>query len=129
MQSKNEFEITKPSLEHEEDNHSKDKDHKSKLPSQTNINLITHPYEGETYEDLDQRELEVLHCENDTIPRGLAPLEELFDFNDVAKKPKMESTEVDIEEYTIGSIEEPKIIKLSKTLPPHIKQKYVELFK
>ena len=66
--------------------------------------MINHPYEAETCEDLDQRELEVLHCENDTIPRGLAPLEELFDFNDVAKKPKVESTEADIEEYNIGSI-------------------------
>ncbi|WP_208081201.1 hypothetical protein, partial [Bacteroides uniformis] len=73
----------------------KDKDHESKLPSIANTNLITHPYEDEIYEDLDQRELEVLHCENDTIPRGLAPLEEFFNFNDVVKKPKMESTKAD----------------------------------
>ena len=91
--------------------------------------MINHPYETETGEDIEQRELEVLHCENDTIPRGLAPLEELFDFNDVAKKPKMESTEVDIEEYNIGSPEDPKNIKLSKTLPLHIKQRYINLFK
>ena len=47
----------------------------------------------------------------------------------MAKKPKMESTEDDIEEYNIGSPEEPKNIKLSKTLPPNIKQRYINLFK
>ena len=53
----------------------------------------------------------------------------MFDFNDVARKQKMESTETDVEEWNIGKIREPKMIKLSKTLPPHIKQKYIELWK
>ena len=39
----------------------------------------------------------------------------------------MEST--NIEECNIGSEEEPKMIKLSKTLPTLIKHKYIELFK
>ena len=81
------------------------------------------------FENLDQKDLEVLQCKDDTLPRGLAPLEELFDFNDVARKPKMESTETNVEECNIGSIKEPKMIKLSKTLPPHIKHKYIELLK
>ena len=34
---------------------------------------------------------------------GLVPLEELFDFNDVAKKPKMEPVETEVEECNIGS--------------------------
>ena len=41
----------------------------------------------------------------------------------------MESTETDLEECNIGSVGEPKMIKLSKTLPPHIKQKYIERLK
>ena len=40
----------------------------------------------------------------------------------------MESTETNVEECNIGNIKEPKIIKLSKIIP-HIKQKYIELFK
>ena len=52
------------------------------------------------------------------MPRGLTPLEYLFDFNDVAKKPKRESIEADVEEYNIGSTRERKMIKLSETLPP-----------
>ena len=98
LKSENEFKISQSSLlEYAKENHDEEENHKTDLPSFADINLITH--NAQTNEDLAQRDLEVLHCENDTIPRGLAPLEEIFYFNDVAKKPKMESTETDIEEY------------------------------
>ena len=71
----------------------------------------------------------MLQSKDDNLPKGLVPLEEIFDFNDVARKPKMEPIEAEIEECNIGSEQEPKMIKLSKTLPAHIKQKYLELFK
>ena len=89
LQSRNEFEITKTDLENEEKNPGKNQDQEPNLPSWTDLNLVNHSYGTVIGEDIDQRELEVLHCENDTIPIGLAPLEELFDFNDVAKKPKI----------------------------------------
>ena len=38
--------------------------------------------------DDNQEELEVLQLKDNVLPRGLVPLEELFDFNDVAKKQK-----------------------------------------
>ena len=41
----------------------------------------------------------------------------------------MEPTETNVEDYNIGSMKEPKMIKMSKTLSPHIKQKYIDLFK
>jgi len=63
------------------------------------------------------------------FPKGLTPLEDLFDFNDIPKKPKMEPLKVDIEDYNIGIEEKPKIVKLSKSLPPDQKLKYVELIK
>ena len=59
----------------------------------------------------------------------MAPLEELFDFNDGENKPKLEPVETEVEECKIGSEKKPKMIKLSKTLPAHIKLKYIELFK
>lgn len=46
------------------------------------------------------------------MPRGLVSLEELFDFNDVAMKPKMDPTMTDIEECNIGSEQNPKMIKI-----------------
>ena len=80
-------------------------------------------------EDPKKEESKVLHFRDNTLPRGLVPLEELFDFNDVARKPKMESTKANIEECNLSSEQEPKMVKLSKTLPAPIKNKYIELFK
>ena len=41
----------------------------------------------------------------------------------------MELTETNVEEHNIGNMNEPKMIKLSSTLPTHIKQDYIESFK
>jgi hypothetical protein len=59
-----------------------------------------------------------LQLKDNILPRGLVPLEELFDFNDVAIKQKIEPTGKDLEDYNIGTDKEPKMIKLSKYLPP-----------
>ena len=45
--------------------------------------------------------METLHSDNDSLPKGLAPLEELFDFDDVANKPKLEPVETEVEECNI----------------------------
>jgi hypothetical protein len=62
-----------------------------------------------------------LQLKNNVLPRGLVPLEELFDFNDVAKNPKIEPSGKEVEECNIGTEEKPKMIKLSKSLPPETK--------
>ena len=71
----------------------------------------------------------ILQLKNNVFPRGLVPLEDLFDFNDVSKKPKIEARGKEVEDCNIGTEEEPKILKLSKSLPPEQKRKYIELFK
>ena len=70
-----------------------------------------------------------MHSKDESLPTDLVPLEELFYFNDVAKKKKLEPVDTEVEECNIGSELKPKMIKLSKTLPAHIKLKYIELFK
>ena len=92
------------------------------MSSITNINKLEHLFKAELFDNPDQKDLEVLQCKNDTIPRSLTPLEQLFHFNDVAKEPKMEPIETNVEEHNIGSLTEPKMIKLYSTLPTHIKQ-------
>ena len=57
----------------------------------------------EEYENAENEDIEVLLLEDKNIPRGLAPLEDLFDFNDVAKKPTIEYTESDVEECNVGT--------------------------
>jgi hypothetical protein len=56
-------------------------------------------------------------------------LEELFDFDDIAKKTKIEPTGKEVEDCNIGTKKEPNMVKLSKYLPPAQKHKYIELFK
>jgi hypothetical protein len=63
------------------------------------------------------------------LPRGLVPLKDLFDFNDVAKKPKIEANGKEVEDCNIGTEEKPRMDKLSKSLSPEKKLKYIELFK
>jgi hypothetical protein len=70
-----------------------------------------------------------LNLKSNIFPRGLVPLEDLFDFNDVAKKTKIESSGKEVEDCNIGTEEKPGIVKLSKSLPPEQKLKYIELFK
>jgi hypothetical protein len=74
-------------------------------------------------------ETDILHLKSNVLPRGLVPLEDLFDFIDVAKKPKIEASGQKVEDCNIGIEEEPRMVKLSKSLSPELKIKYIELFK
>lgn len=72
-------------------------------------------------------ESEDINLKDNHFPKGLTPLEDLFYSNDIPKKPKMEPLKEDIEEYILGTEENPKMIKLSKYFPLDQKLKYVEL--
>jgi hypothetical protein len=61
-------------------------------------------------------DVDVLQLKSNVLPRGLVPLEDLFDFNDVAKKPKIEAHGQEVEDCNIGTEEKPRIVKLSKSL-------------
>ena len=96
-----------------------------------NINFLTNKLKNkkELNAELETEDLGTLHSKYESFPSGLAPLEELFDFNDVARKPKLEPVETEVEECNIGNELKPMMIKPSKTLPAHIKLKYIEPFK
>ena len=55
---------------------------------------------------------DIMQLENNIIPKGLVPLENLFDNNDVARNPKITANDEDIEDCNIGTQEDPNIIKL-----------------
>ena len=57
----------------------------------------------------------------------MIPLEELSDQDDVARKPTLQPTEKGVEEVNIGTSANPKLVKLSKALPPKIQDKYISL--
>jgi len=56
-------------------------------------------------------------------------LEKLFNQNNVTKDPKLISNCDDVEEVNIETATQPKIIKLSRTLPPEVRQRYIDLMK
>ena len=132
MQFRNEFELNSSDSDYETNCRDENfLDEEELSPKPTNIILSSSKLESEIElnAELETEELETLHSKDESLPKGLAPLEELFDFNDVANKPKLEPVETKVEEWNIGSELKPMMIKLSKTLPAHIKLKYIELFK
>lgn len=80
-------------------------------------------------EEIMNNDPEILNFKNNVFLIGLVPLEYLFDSNDVARKTKMEPLRADIEEVNIGIEDKPKLIKISKALPPGEIVKYINLFK
>jgi hypothetical protein len=71
----------------------------------------------------------ILHLNNNFIPKGLVPLEQLFDRNNVPVKPTVLPKDDSIETYHIGIEKDPKYIKLSKNIPIDHREEYLQLFK
>jgi hypothetical protein len=73
------------------------------------------------------------HCmlvsKNNQIPKGLIPLERLFDKDDMSLKSTLQPQLEEVEDRDIGTKENPKLVKISKYLPPEMKIKYVKLLK
>ena len=53
---------------------------------------------------------------NNCIPKGLVPLESLFDNNDVAKNLGVKPSHEDVEDANIGIEQEPRLVKISRKL-------------
>lgn len=58
----------------------------------------------------------VIELKGNFIPKGLVPLERIFDNNDVPIKPIIQSTEDTVIRCNIGTEQEPKCVKISKSL-------------
>ena len=133
LQSKNEFETPHSDSDFNEDYPDEENPVTQEEDSTeiVEINLLTNDFKPmtENSTNLENEDVAMLQSKYQSLPKGLVPLEELFDLNDVAKKPKLEPIETEVEECNIGSEKNSKMIKLSKTLPTHIKLKYIELFK
>lgn len=71
----------------------------------------------------------ILQLKGNTIPRGLVQLERIFNKDDIASKPMTPEIYDQVEDCNIGSEEEPQMIRLSKGIPLHYRQRYLNLFK
>ena len=57
---------------------------------------------------------DIIQLKSNFIPRGMIPIEKLFEQNDVAKDPKVQPTKNVVEDQNIGTEETPKIINCPK---------------
>jgi hypothetical protein len=71
----------------------------------------------------------IVQLPRDHLPKGLVPLERLFDRNDVAVKGKASNEEADVDECNIGTEEDPKFVKLSSSLSREQRAEYAELLR
>ncbi len=94
---------------------------------ETSIDVENDDGKGNGTDEVQINEMDVLQLKNNVIPKGLIPLEELFDQDDVARKPTLQPTEKGVEEVNIATAANPKLVKLSKAWPPKIKNKYISL--
>jgi hypothetical protein len=71
----------------------------------------------------------IVEMKTNLIPKGLVPLERLFDSNEFYKGASMKSQEEEVTYCNIGTTKNPNIIKLSKALDAEQKDRYVSLIK
>jgi hypothetical protein len=71
----------------------------------------------------------IVQLPSNHIPKGLVPLERLFDRNDVVVKVKGSTENVDVTECNPGTEEDPKYVKLSSSLSKEQRVEYVKLLK
>ena len=102
MQFKNEFEQPSSDSDYETDCPSEENflDEEEKSPEVANINMLSRKLDNTIgmIAELETKDLETLQSKDHSLTKGTTPLEELFDFNDVAKKPKLELVETQVEE-------------------------------
>jgi hypothetical protein len=71
----------------------------------------------------------IVQLPSNHIPKGLVPLEKLFDKNDVAVKGKFLNEDVDVTKCNNGTKEDPKFVKLSISLSREKRAEYAELLR
>jgi hypothetical protein len=72
---------------------------------------------------------QIIQLPSNYIPKGLVPLERLFDGNDVVVKARVSGDDADTSECNIGTPEEPKFFKLSRILTKEQRDEYTELLR
>jgi ribonuclease HI len=72
---------------------------------------------------------QIIQLPSNYIPKGLIPLERLFDGNDVEAKGRVSGDDADTTECSIGTPEEPKFVKLSRSLTEEQRAEYTELLR
>ena len=76
-----------------------------------NLQFVDEEFEQKNLKNMIGRK-DIIQLKINYIPKGIIPLEKLFDQNDVAKDPKVQPDENDIQDQNIETEDSPKIVKL-----------------
>lgn len=100
LTDRNEFELSDSDSKSNDSCMTEEPPDEEKSPHSIEINTLTEQLGNPTkeYKNVDKEEIEVLQSKDKNITRGLAPLEDLFDFDDIAKKPTTENSDSNVEE-------------------------------
>lgn len=71
----------------------------------------------------------ILKLKGNIIPRGLVPIDRLFNKNYVASKPTTPEMDKQVEDCNIGLEDELQMVRLSEGIASQCKQRYLNLFK
>jgi hypothetical protein len=71
----------------------------------------------------------IIELKTNHLPKGLVPLERLFDHNDVSRKVVIQTEETDVEDCDISSGANPRLVRVSRKLSQKHKGAYFELMK
>jgi hypothetical protein len=71
----------------------------------------------------------IIELKTNYLPKGLVPLERLFDHNDVSKKSVIQTEEAEVVNCDISPYSNPRMVKLSRKLPEKQRDRYVNLMK
>ena len=71
----------------------------------------------------------MIELKGNHIPKGLVPLEILFNNHDIPVNPVMQSVNESVDNVNIGIEENPKYVKISKYLTVEQRNKYVKLMR
>jgi hypothetical protein len=72
---------------------------------------------------------EIVQLSTNRIPKGLVPLERLFDNNDVAVKLQTAEKESDVFKYNVANEQDPRHVNLASHLSDKQKDDYGKLLK
>jgi hypothetical protein len=90
--------------------------------------------EGEFFEAqlklLDEREnIEIIDVDDRPLPKGIVPLENLLDWNDMYKGRPLKKIDDEIVEFKIGTKKSPKLIKFGKVTTTEKREKLIALIR
>ena len=71
----------------------------------------------------------ILESKTNHIPKGLVPLERLFERNDTALNPEKQTNQAAVSDLNIGTDKDPKFVKLSKYFSDEERKRYLALMK